>query len=53
MPEQNTSKTKVIKEFFGYKEGQGLREFAEEFKALSEQDKAQLAEGITNGTLTY
>lgn len=44
---------KVIKDFFGYKEGQDLRAFADEFKELSDEDKIQLSEGIKNGSLTY
>jgi hypothetical protein len=45
--------TKLIKEYFGFKEGQKLADFAEEFKALTPDDKKQLSEGIANGTLTY
>lgn len=30
-----------------------LKEFSDEWKALSDGDKAQLREGIGNGTLTY
>lgn len=32
----------LCKEFFGFKEGQTLMEFRDEFKKLSEEDKADL-----------
>ena len=43
---------KQIADFFR-KEGETLSQFAAEWKALPEEDKAQLREGIGNGTLTY
>lgn len=43
----------TIKEFFGTREGETLQDFAKEIRALSDQDKAQLAEGIRNETFTY
>lgn len=45
--------TKLIKEFFGIKEGEVLKDFVVEFKKLTPEDKEQLAEGIRNGSLTY
>lgn len=30
-----------------------IKEFSPQYKALSDDEKAQLAEGIRNGTLTY
>jgi hypothetical protein len=47
------SATVLLREYFGYREGDGLAQFAAELKALSEDEKEQLAEGIHNGTLTY
>lgn len=43
----------VLNKFFGRKPGQSLQEFGQEIKTLTDEDKAQLVEGITNGTLTY
>lgn len=51
--DKKSSSTKALKDFFGFKEGQRLADFAEELKALSPAEKAQLAEGIENGTFTY
>lgn len=39
--------------FFGKREGQGLKEFKAELDELTDNDKAQLVEGINNGTYTY
>ena len=36
----------TLKKYFGFKEGDTLKE-------LSTEEKQQLAEGILNGTLTY
>jgi len=33
----------ILKEFFGYKDGQTLKEFNEELKALSPAEKLELA----------
>jgi hypothetical protein len=44
---------KVLKDFFGYKPNEGLREFAAEAMALSDEDFEQLKTGIENGSLTY
>lgn len=52
--EQKKSSTlKPIKEYFGLKEGQKMTEFGAEWKALTEEDKMQLATGIEDGSLTY
>ena len=50
----------ACKEFFGYRPGQGLREFALEIKALTPEDRVELAAllskelgcEVTNGTIT-
>lgn len=51
--EKPRSTTKTLSDYFGRKEGQNLAGFAEELKALSADEKQQLAEGIINGSLTY
>lgn len=38
----------AAKEFFGFKPGQGLREFGAELKALTFNDKMELAAGMRN-----
>lgn len=43
----------VLKKFFGTLPGQSLAEFAEETKALSDQDFEAIRDGITDGSLTY
>lgn len=53
MPEEKQSDAKLISNFFGKLPGQNLSDFMEEYKALSSEDKSQLAEGIRNGSLTY
>lgn len=52
MAETKTATLKQVTDYFR-KEGQTLKGFTEEWKALSEEDKEQLKEGIGNGTLTY
>jgi hypothetical protein len=47
------SNIKALRNFFGQKEGQKLAEFADELKALSDDEKQQLADGIRNESLTY
>lgn len=44
---------KEVMEFFGRKEGQGLKEFTQEWMAMSDEDKAQIKAGIGDGTLNY
>lgn len=54
MPEEKfQSDLSLIKEFFGYKPGDRLSDFAEEFKSLSDMEKILLAEGIRDGSLNY
>ena len=36
----------ACKEFFGFKEGQTLSQFGEEIKALSYEDKMEIADGL-------
>lgn len=38
--------TAACKEFFGYKPGQTLTEFGQELKALTHQDKLDIAAGL-------
>lgn len=38
------TKKVVLKKFFGYRPGEGLKQFTEELKALSEQEERELAE---------
>jgi hypothetical protein len=44
---------KALKDFFGYRPNEGLREFAAEVKALTDEDFEQLRQGIEDETLTY
>ena len=39
-----------IKDFFNYPT---LKAFASDWKALTEEDKAQIKQGVEDGTLTY
>jgi hypothetical protein len=39
--------------FFGKKEGQGIKDFKDEWDAISDEGKAQLTAGLSDGTLTY
>lgn len=39
-----------VKDFFGY---DNIGEFRKQWNELTEQDKAQIREGIGNGSLTY
>lgn len=41
---------KDIKELFGYPT---LKAFSDDWKELTDQDKEQIRQGISNGTLTY
>lgn len=43
---------KQVTDYFR-REGQTLKEWTAEWNQLSEEEKAQLKEGIGNGTLTY
>lgn len=51
--DKDRSPLKLIKEFFGLKDGQKMTEFANEYKTLTDEDKEQLADGIEDGTLSY
>ncbi len=44
---------KVLKDYFGLKPGQGLREFAVELKGLTLEDRQQLANGIKDKSHNY
>jgi len=44
---------KILKNFFGFAEGQKLTEFATEVNTLSVQDQIDLVGGIEDGTLDY
>jgi hypothetical protein len=44
---------KDVADFFGKLPGQTLKGFSDEWKALSDEDKSQIKEGIGNGTLNY
>jgi hypothetical protein len=41
-----------VKKYFGYGTGEAAQ-FRQEWDALSDKDKADLKNGIGNGTLTY
>lgn len=45
--------TILMKEFFGYPPGGNASDFVKEMKALPEEDKKQLANGLRDGSLTY
>lgn len=50
---KSAGSVRVLKDFFGYRPNTGLKEFGEELKALSDEEKIALTEGIQNGSLTY
>lgn len=43
MAGKSMSSIMVLKEYFGYRPGEGLKDFAAEVKALSDADKLELA----------
>lgn len=47
------SPVKVLKDFFGVKPGDSLKDFAAELKELTDEDKAQLVAGIEDETFDY
>jgi hypothetical protein len=53
MTDEKKFSVKVLKEFFGLREGDKLADFAQELKALSDEEKQQLHDGIEDGSLTY
>lgn len=50
MTEQKTAAPKEIKEFFGYTK---LADFSADWKQLTDKDKADIRNGIGDGTFTY
>ena len=48
-----TTYAKTLKDFFGVKKGETLRDFALELKNLTVEDKEQLAAGIEDETFDY
>jgi hypothetical protein len=53
MPEEKKTGIAGIYKFFGPRAGQSIKDFSDEYKELTDEDKAQLREGIDNGSLTY
>ena len=47
------SAASVLKKFFGLKDGQTLSDFAGELKQLTDEDKEQLVQGITDESFSY
>jgi len=43
---KETSLVAACKDFFGFLPGSGLRDFMEEFKALTPEDKAEIKAGL-------
>ncbi len=44
---------KTLKDFFGLRPGEGLKDFAAELKALTPEDKEQLVLGIRDESYNY
>lgn len=44
---------KILKDFFGYKDDQTLKQFADEVKLLPDEDFYEIVGGIEDGSLTY
>lgn len=44
---------KAVADFFGRKQGQTLKDWTEEWKQLTEEDKEQIKNGIGDGTFNY
>lgn len=53
MTDEKPFSVKTLKEFFGFREGTKLADFGAELKALSDEEKTQLCNGIEDGTLDY
>lgn len=51
--DKKPSAVKVLNGYFGKKAGQSLKDFAAEIADLTDVDKDQLVEGISNGSYTY
>jgi hypothetical protein len=50
---QNTSFIMALKDFFGFRPGDGLSEFRTETKALTEADRADLKAGLEKVGYTF
>jgi hypothetical protein len=48
-----TATMKTVKDYFGIKPGTTLKDFTNEWSALTDEDKAQIKDGLSNETLTY
>ena len=48
MTDKRPSFVSACKEYFGFKPGQKLSDFAAEIKALSASDKVEIADGLRN-----
>ena len=53
MPNTIKFSVKQVQELFGRLPGQSLTDFAAELKSLTEQDRIDLANGMSDGTLSY
>ena len=53
MADEKLFSVKVLKDFFGLRDGDKLADFAKELKELSDEEKIQLSNGIEDGTLDY
>lgn len=47
------SDVKILKDYFGTKDDQTLKDFAAELRELTDEDKAQLVAGIQDETFDY
>jgi uncharacterized protein YcgL (UPF0745 family) len=50
---QNTTFISALKDHFGFQPGQGLMQFRDEVKALTEKDRAELKEGLEKIGYTF
>jgi hypothetical protein len=54
MEEQKSmGNAKLFKAFFGYRDGDRLQDFAQELKQLTDEEKAQIVQGIEDRSMTY
>lgn len=53
MTDEKKFSVKVLKEYFGLRDGDKLADFAKELKDLSEEEKIQLHDGIEDGSMNY
>jgi hypothetical protein len=49
----NTTFIAALKDFFGFQPGQGLMQFREEVKTLTEADRAELKAGLEKVGYTF